>query len=265
MAIPIFDSLTHPTIDSNWILPRYPNCASIDLLIQQMSEANVKGVFAVGMNGIGGYNDIEFAKMLKNSSTNSIFPIAFINPNSKNLEIIKEQLKRVKNLGYYGIKLHPRLSDFSLDDNISTIIKIANDLDLNCLLCTYPYSSNNARTITPELVMEMLEKTDGAKVLLMHSGAVRILEYMEIARVFNNVLLDLSLTICKYEGSSIDLDVAFIFNQFDRRICIGSDFPEYSMSKLRERFDYFSTGLSLEKKENIASRNICNFCSINLA
>ncbi len=261
-SIPIFDSLTHPTIDSNWILPKYPACASIEPLRQQMAEANIKWAFAVGIKGIGGYEEERYVEMIKETGNSNIFPIAFYHPDSNKSSAIREDLISIKKRGYSGIKLHPRISDFSITEHTSTIIKVANDLGLICMLCTYTYSSNNARKMSPELIMDMLSQTDGAKVILMHSGAVRLLEFMEIARVFKNILLDLSFTICKYEESSIDLDIKYMFNKFDQRICIGSDFPQFSLIDLRQRFEYFSEELPVEKLENIAYKNLLNFTKI---
>lgn len=263
-SIPIFDSLTHPTIDSNWIMPRYQGVAHLETLQKQMGKANVKWAFVVGMAGVGSYSQEEYIKLFANEKNKNLFPIAFYIPKEKEINNIRLELKKIKEIGYKGIKLHPRFSNFSIDETLADVIKIANELGLVCLLCTYCYGSNSANRSTPESLMKMLAKIDDAKVVLIHGGAVRLLEYMEVARAYNNVLLDLSLTLCKYEGSSLDMDISFLFKQFDRRICIGSDFPEISLEKVRERFEYFSQGISLEKKQNIAYKNIVNFCNIDL-
>ena len=264
MHISIFDCLAHPTIDGNWIMPRYAYESKKEILLSQMQEANVKWAFAVGMEGIGSYSQIEFIKCFNDITDYSLYPVAYFDPCSHiTYNDLKKELIIIKNLGYRGIKLHPRMSDFSFADaNISTVIKIANDFNLITFLCTYPYSNNKACENTPEKLMELLKKIDKAKVILLHSGSVRLLEYMEIARAFSNVLLDLSLTICKYEGSSIDMDISFLFKHFDRRIAIGSDFPEFSLKKLRERFEYFTLNLLKEKAENIAHKNIMDFCKL---
>jgi len=133
------------------------------------------------------------------------------------------------------------------------------------MVCTYNYGSNIANQITPETWMNVLAKTANAKVVLMHAGAVRLMEYMEIARAFPNVLMDLSLTLCKYKGSSIDSDLKFMFQYFDQRICIGSDFPEFSLLEVRNRFEEFSSCISLDKKENIAYKNIVKFSGLNIS
>jgi len=87
---------------------------------------------------------------------------------------------------------------------------------------------------------------------------------MELVRFNNNLLLDLSMTIMKYEGSSIDLDIQYLFKHFDKRICIGTDHPEYSPKELEKRFIYFSKDISDEKKRNIAFLNISKFLGITL-
>ena len=93
---------------------------------------------------------------------------------------------------------------------------------------------------------------------------MRLLEYMEIARSHPNVLLDLSMTMCKYSGSSIDADLRFALSAFDRRVCIGSDYPEYSPTTLRHRFTELGAGLEESKLENAAFRNAARFFEIEM-
>lgn len=257
--IPIFDSLAHPTLSGDWLLPRYQGCAKIDDLKQKMLESNFKWAFAAGMAGVGNYDEKAFIKLFRFSDNPIFFPIAFYSPNN---DSPREKLIKIKQLGYVGIKLHPRFSNFCPNNDIADIVKYASDLGLSVLLCTYCYGIGNASKLSPEIMMSFLEKIDSSKIILIHSGGVRLLEYMEIARAFPNVLLDLSLTICKYPGSSLDQDISFLFKNFDKRVCIGTDFPEFNPKTLRERFDNFSHGLSFEKLENIAYSNLFNFCGL---
>jgi predicted TIM-barrel fold metal-dependent hydrolase len=108
-------------------------------------------------------------------------------------------------------------------------------------------------------LVRLLKRCPNARVVLVHGGDVRLLEYAELVRFNQNLLLDLSLTIMKYRGSSLDTDIGFLFRQFDRRLCVGTDFPEYSPAALRARFDDFSRDLPAEKVENIAYRNLQTF------
>jgi len=129
------------------------------------------------------------------------------------------------------------------------------------MLCTYFYSNTLPNNSFDKLV-HTLFKLDGAKLILMHACSVRLLEAIELARAFPNILLDLSHVLCKYAGSSLDLDIAFAFHSFDRRICIGSDFPDFSLQILRERFDFFSRDIPSEKCVNIAYKNLLNFTGL---
>jgi hypothetical protein len=93
-------------------------------------------------------------------------------------------------------------------------------------------------------------------MILMHGGDVNLLGLMEIIRPYQNILLDLSFTLCRYEGSSVDLDMRYLFKNFDQRICVGSDNPQYSLADLRRRFEELTTGVDLEKRLNAAHRNL---------
>jgi predicted TIM-barrel fold metal-dependent hydrolase len=111
-------------------------------------------------------------------------------------------------------------------------------------------------------LVKVIKQAPDTRVVLVHGGDVEILKYAEIVRFNDNLLLDLSMTITKYQGSSLDSDIKFLFRNFDRRICIGTDHPEYSHKLLRERFEYFSEDVPVDKLENIAYRNLRKFLSI---
>jgi predicted TIM-barrel fold metal-dependent hydrolase len=262
--IPVFDSLTHPTIDTNWTLPKYSKTAGIESLIKQMDENNISRALAVGMKGIGSYDEVKYIKLI-NPYFDRLIPVSFFDLyGTMKINEAFEKLVKIKNLGYKGIKLHPRISGFDLSNQLlSQIVQQANELQLNVLMCTYFYGKG----ITPgvnyfDQLPYLLYSLKGAKVILLHGCSVRLLELTEIVRSYENVLMDLSFTLCKYKESSMDLDIQYLFNSFDRRICIGSDFPEFSLKELRNRFDYFSKNLLKEKAENIGFKNITKFLKI---
>ena len=266
-SIPIFDSLTHPTLDGQWILPRWPDCASIDELHSQMNASNVCGAFAVGMEGIGGYDEDEFLELINNKGYGKLLPIAFFSFDKNSVEEYTNRLKEIKSKGYIGIKLHPRVGQFVLENpSLPYLIDKANELGLVVMLCTYFYSNEiSILANNVERLGDMLLKADSqSKVILLHGGVVRLLEMMELVRSFPNTLLDLSLTLCKYAGSSLDMDIQFLFQSFDRRVCIGSDHPEIKLNMLRERFDYFASKTTREKAENVAYKNILSFTKLIL-
>jgi len=233
----------------------------INKLLAEMDAYNVSQTLLVSMKGIENTDQKKYFNVIKPYS-NRLIPIAFFELNDNITQSnISKKLFVVKSLGYKGIKLHPRISGFSIQSKLlEYAIKRAYELKLSVLLCTYFYDNLKLSLATGvDQLSDLLYRLNGARVILLHGGSVRLLETIEIVRSFNNTLLDLSFTICKYEGSSIDLDIQYAFNSFDRRICVGSDFPEFQISKLRERFDYYSRNISRKKAENIAFRNILQF------
>lgn len=259
--IPIFDSLAHPTINGLWIESSRNINASINDYIFQMEQQNIIGAFAVGMEGIGNYSDSKYIDFI-NSFSDKLIPIGFFELNNNNsYNELKNQIQQLKQLHYKGIKLHPRIGKFNLlHPLLPQIIKMANDEGLVVLLCTYFYEcGENVLVNTPENLHRLLVQIPDEKLMLLHSGTVRLMEMVEIARNFKNILLDLSFTINKYVGSSLDMDIQYLFSSFDRHICVGSDFPEFSLLELRKRFDFFARNISTEKAQNIGNRNILNF------
>lgn len=266
--IPIFDSLTHPALDGNWLHPQYIGKNTIGQLVKEMKENNIPWAFAVGMERAGGYNIEDYIKFIRKAQKEhgiNLFPIAYFSfKNISTYAEIKKMLEKIKNKGYTGVKIHPRLSEISIEDiRLKYVIQLANEMELVVMLCTFfydrfMYSSGNNIYNLQKLVYEVSD----SKIILLHSGAIRVLETVEMFRDFQNVLLDLSFTMCRYMGSSIDLDIKFLFQRFDQRICIGSDSPECSLKQLRERFEYFAKGIQDDKLVNIAYRNIMNFTNL---
>lgn len=255
--IPIFDCLTHPTLNNNWLHPAYDGNANIDKLIIEMKKNNIEFAFAVGMKNIGEYKIDKYVDFITNKSKN-LYPIAFFDfEKIKSKADIIPYLNDIKSFGYYGIKIHPRFSKINFtNEYLDTIILNSNKLDLIPMICTYFSDIElNCRNNLIELMM-LLKKVPNEKLILIHSGVVNLLELINMAKIFPNVLFDLSYTMCKYNGSSLDMDIQFLFNNFDRRICIGSDHPEVSLKELRYKFEFFAKNLSIDKAENIAYKNL---------
>ncbi len=262
--IPIFDSLTHPTISGAWIDDKKYPLNNIEYLSAEMKRHNVRWAFAAGMKNIGGYVEQKYMDFIKHNSEN-IFPLGFFDfQKVKSQKDIRTYLQKLNQLGYVGIKIHPRLSAITINDKLlPAIINRASDMGLMVFICTYFYNNlKNSPFNSVDNLYHLLFKVKNSKIILLHSGSVRLLEMMEIARAYNNILLDLSFTLCKYEGSAMDLDIQYLFRNFDRRICIGSDSPEFDLRMLRERFQFFSEKIDTVKAENIAFRNIINFTGL---
>jgi len=263
--IPIFDCLTHPTMDGGWLRPGEAGQNRIERLLEQMETTGVRWALAVGMGGVGGYREEDYTALIR-SHSRRLFPVAYVDFDHLQDGCAEDYVRRLQVLGYVGIKIHPRRAAVTYADaRVAEVIRAANARGLAVLVCTYGFEAGvNCQKNSLEGLVELLVQVREERLILLHGGTVRLLELAEVARSFRNVLVDLSFTLCKYAGSSLDLDIAYLFRTFDQRICVGSDSPEFGLQELRARFDLFAQGLDRTKAENIAYRNLATFTNIEL-
>lgn len=253
--IPIFDSLTHPTITGAWLSSKYD--ASFESLASKQNRA-----VAVGLHGVEGYNHDEFIQEC--NKYDNLIPVAGFDIHVSDLTT---EISNVTSLGFKGIKLHPRLGNFSFNDDkekLKEIFKLCFDHKLVVFVCTYvSCSSYKFPTNNPFWdLADIFKSSPNTKCVLLHGGTTRLLEYADLVRFNPNLLLDLSYTIIKYKGSSLDLDMRYLFQTFDQKLCVGTDHPEYTLDQLRFRLDEIGEGISSERLENIYHKNLSKFFDV---
>ena len=256
--IPLFDSLTHPTLDGTWI--RGVACKNtLRELEAEMAAHNIEWACAVGMKDIGGYALEAYADHIR-SASQKLFPVAYYDFNEADTaREIDRQLNDISRCRYSAIKIHPGFSRIDLrSPGLRAVLCEAGSRGLPVLLCTFLHRQPYLATPRSYLDFSPLlsDLPESAKIILVHGGDVNVLGLMEIVRPYPNVLLDLSFTLCRYEGSSLDLDIRYLFQNFDQRICVGSDNPQFNLAQFRRRFDELSAGLDLAKGMNAAHRNL---------
>jgi predicted TIM-barrel fold metal-dependent hydrolase len=252
VLIPLFDSLAHPTLTGDWGPSRA--VAHFDHLMAELEGAGFAAACAIGMAGVGGYEHEAFIDRCRPYPR--LVPIAGFDPSVPDAGA---EIGRLARLGFRGIKLHPRYSGVTRDlDALGAAFRAAAGHDLVVFYCTYmhgPLASYPRSDPLYDLV-SLLEAAPEVRAVLVHGGDVNLLRYAELVRFNHNLLLDLSLTMMKYQGSSLDMDLRFLFEKFDRRICVGTDYPEYSHGAVRSRFEQLSHGLAPDKVENAAFGNL---------
>ena len=250
-----FDSLTHPTVSGTWF--KNEDSSFSTLLDEVENNPNIYKVCAVN-NPIFGCQKSEFLKKCKLSE--KLFPVARLS----NEGMLSSELAEAIDLGFSAIKIHPRQLATPNLEIFDEVFRTCEECNIRVFLCTYYFAPNG---LYPEVdylyqIGQILKKFPNLRLLLVHGGGVRLREFMEFVRHHPTTLLDLSLTMLKYEGSSIDLDVKFLITNFDRRICIGSDHPEFPISAPLEYLMRFRHELSHTKFENIAWKNLASFLGI---
>tara|TARA_Y100000768_G_scaffold385611_1_gene372080 strand:+ start:6554 stop:7327 length:774 start_codon:yes stop_codon:yes gene_type:complete len=256
----LFDSLGHATVNGSWLDSQLD--ASFKSYSSKLKKNKYIGGAVVGLAGINAYKHLDFLDMSKDYD--NLYPIAGFDPVNEDIS----EIENLKKMGFYGIKIHPRFSNVDFLDNRKELVKcfrVCADIDFPIFLCTfYQCKIENYQSTDPHyLITSILKESPTTKVLMVHGGVHDLMKYCDLARFNENILIDLSLVMMKYPSSSIDHDIKFLFNNFDRKISIGSDYPEYGLKEVKDRFEFFSIGISSEKKENIANKNISNFLKLS--
>ena len=165
-------------------------------------------------------------------------------------------------LGYRGLKVHPRLTGLTFTDpRFVELLAAASQHDLPVLICSYNvgHPRDVAGDLSPARLVEAIDAAPGAKSVVLHGGGRDVLEWSEWLRTRDDVLLDLSFTLACYAGSSVDLDLQYLFRVLDQRLCVGSDHPQFELATLRRRFDLFADGIPRDKAERIVFGNLACF------
>jgi len=259
----IVDSLTHITPNGRWFSTAYD--ASTRTLLQQMDNAGLERAVVVAL---ADYIENEFVLSECIKHSDRLIPGASINPiKYKNLNDASVQIKAIFEKGDYKIlKLHPRLHKYDLSDfRFLHILNevVENKIKVNIWLDTLlRYPGAIIRTSPIDAIRRVLEQFPSINFVLLHACGPEILNLAESIRGYNNVLIDVSYTMHRFIGSSVALDLSFLFDKLDKKIIFGSDFPEVSIMQALDDFTLLSKSISLEKQNIILCNNLLTLLNV---
>ena len=211
--------------------------AGIDFMIVQSVATTPKQVKSIN----------EFIAREVANSGGKMLGLGTLHPDS---EDIKGDIAHLKELGLKGVKLHPDIQAFKLDDyRCLKIYELMEKEDLVLLLHTgdsrYDYSN-------PNRLIPILETYTNLKVIGAHFGGYSIWdEAIKVLPHHDNFYVDCSSSFpfIKDKNKAVELIKAY----GEDRVLFGTDYPMWSP---KEEIDYFlSLDLTDEAKEKILSLN----------
>jgi predicted TIM-barrel fold metal-dependent hydrolase len=254
----IFDSLSHIKQDSSWYGTKHDS--SIERLLKEFDKGLDKTLL-VGMPD----DNLDYLITIANKYKDKFVPIApIIFDEDPSTEKLEKQIVYFKNVGFKGIKIHPRFLNTNLtNENIKEAINIAAKYNLVSLLCTvHRAPSKPLKRPLHDIIHEICDETNNSKIILLHGGYYDLLATSEVIRSFDNTLLDLSATLIRFQDTHILNDIIYLFKTFDRRVCIGSDFPEFIiedvLSVIKNKV-LKNHSIDKQKLENIYFNNLSKF------
>lgn len=258
---PLFDSHGGATLDGAWLGGRAG--LSFAALRQAWDDAGFVGGLVQGLPGVGGYEHRSFAEAAR--AQRNVWPVAAWDGSEAGAS--QDHLRGLKSMGFVGLHVHPRLAGVGpATTRFRTLLQDAAAADLPVFYCAYQFADVAAGLPVDPLphLADALCGAPTARLVLLHGGTVELLRYAEFARANPRVLLDLSFTLMRYAGTSLDADLGYLFRTLDQRICIGTDAPEYAPADVRARFEDLSATLPREKRRNIAGRTLTRFLGLDL-
>lgn len=256
-TIPVMDALTHVTEDGKWYDTAHD--ASEERLLGTF-DRRLRKALLVGMEEEKNNHLLSVSRR----HPDKFIPIAAIELKpGDSTDRLEEKIIDFKRMGFRGIKIHPRRLNMNLANPcISRAVGLAGRHRLVSLLCTV-----HRAPLPPlkrplyDILHQICDENRNSKLVLLHGGYFEVLATSEIIIPFEHVLLDLSFTIIRFQDTHIVEDIRYLFKAFDRRLCLGSDFPEYTMKEVLRVIEKkgLHRDLSREKLENIFSRNLQEF------
>jgi len=170
--------------------------------------------------------------------------------NFRDKSIFKKLEKAIAS-GINFIKFHSYHQKITPHD-YNIIIKICKFAEKNhikiCLDGSYG-SSKMLKYDIIDLICTISDEITKAPIIVLHSGGIKCLEVMLLALEKPNIFLETSFTLPFYIGSSIEKDLAFVYNKIDsNKILYGSDSPYVEFD------DSFNKSYSFFKKWGLADK-----------
>jgi len=157
----------------------------------------------------------------------------FINIDPYKFDALERLEQGVDTYGYIGLKLHPRLQRFSLDDTqVIELVGAAGELNIPVLIDAFPDGEWLLMGFKPELFGRLADRCPGTRIILAHFGGHHCIDMMMLAKRFRNVYLDLSFSLLYYQGSSVVGDILYSCKSMKyHKIFYGSDYPDRSVGE----------------------------------
>lgn len=253
----IIDANTHPTPHGKWFQTALD--ASAETLVADMKQCGVNAALVVPICNTLSTQEAkqaasEFPSRLVAAYTFN--PADYTSPE----KAIAEFNSTIAKYPFGMIKFHNRLGKYHPNDERFLAVLKANDqLQKPHVVgvCGLLNDRSVEHAIDPAIYFfGLAQQIKNTKLIIMHGGGSDLMRIVETCRDLHHVFFDLSMTISRYRGSSVEADIKWLCQRFDRRLIWGSDFPETLPSvALRDMLEV-AGDIALEKMNNILGNNI---------
>lgn len=180
-----------------------------------------------------------------------------VHPNTNNANKLLRY--GIEKLGYIGLKLHPRLQEFELND-IRTIrlVQCAGEMNIPVLIDAFPDGTHLMQGFSPLNYSMLAKQCPNTRIIWAHMGGHYVIDFMMLAKRLPNVFFDFSYSLLYFKQSSIPQNMVFAMRsmKFDR-IFYGSDYPDRTISET------VHSSLSCLRNLGVDEPDLCKIMGLN--
>jgi predicted TIM-barrel fold metal-dependent hydrolase len=253
----VIDANVHATRDGRWFDTGHD--ASLGRLLAELDAANVDRAVLTGLPGANSADDV---LALCAEADGRLLPVGPFDPcaHSTPAEACAAARRELSGRGLLGVKLHPRLGRYDvLDDRVLAFLDDLATWDKRpaVWLCTFLHVPGmRPRSGPVEALCEIVGRPPDRQFVLAHGGGPDQLTLATAVRGAPNALLDLSFTITRYHGTSVQLDLGHLLTIFENRLVLGSDFPEEEPRRARARLEELAVGAKPDVLPKVLGGNL---------
>ena len=223
--------------------------ASLDTLINLLNESDIDKAILLPIYPL--VSNTFIAEACR-KYPDKLIGFASVNPLSekKSIEQLEEDVFQYK---LKGLKLHPRLQNFSLNDpHLIPLLQKAADMDLPVIIDTFPNGAGLEKSF-PLQIDGIADTVPRTKIIMAHFGGYRLWDALFVAKAHSNIYVDLSYTLLYFQGSSLEKDLGFAIKKLGSNRCVyGSDHPEMEIGTT------FDASLEVLSRYQLSSKDMDN-------
>lgn len=138
----------------------------------------------------------------------------------------------IENLGYIGLKLHPRLQGFDVDDERTVrLVQLAGEMNVPVIIDAFPDGSHLMHGFSPLKYAALAQRCPKTRMIWAHMGGHHVIDFMMLAKRLPNVYFDFSYSLLYYQNSTVPTDMVYAMRSMKfQRIFYGSDYPDRTIS-----------------------------------
>jgi predicted TIM-barrel fold metal-dependent hydrolase len=260
----IIDSNTHITKDGVWFHTAHD--ASIQRLLEEVSVSGIDFAQVVPLPNV--ITNDDQSKLIEGKE-NALIEAFTFNPaeHSTPKEAGEAFRKYFSEKKKSMVKFHNRFGKYHPQDpRFLEVLKVNDQLPTPMVIgvCGLLHDRNSEEAIdTSVYFFNLAKKLEHTELIIMHGGGTRILQIAEMCRDLHHVHFDLSMTLSKYQGTTVSNDISWLCHHYDRRMIWGSDFPEVTIMQAMQDFDQTVGKLGDEKRSNILGNNLSKLLGIS--